>query len=61
MPNYRLLQMWKSPTDRIVLAIIKKAINGDLAVFQEIQNTLYGKISDRIALEQTDAQIRTFE
>ncbi len=43
--------------DRIILALIKKAISGDLASIQEIQNTLYGKIPDKVELEQNQASV----
>ncbi len=46
-----------SVESRIILALIKKAISGDLPSIQEIQNTMYGKIPDRVELEQQSAQV----
>ncbi len=46
-----------SVADRVTLAIIRKAMNGDLAAFIEIQDTLYGKISNKVEIEQQSAQV----
>lgn len=38
--------------DRICLALIAKALAGDLPSIQEVLNTLYGKIPDKVELDQ---------
>ncbi|HEX9927554.1 MAG TPA: DUF5681 domain-containing protein [Pyrinomonadaceae bacterium] len=38
--------------DRIILALLAKAISGDLPSIQEVLNSAYGKIPDKMQLEQ---------
>lgn len=49
-----------SAEDRVMLALIKKAMAGDLPAIQEIQNTLYGKIPDKVEVEQNHAQVSIY-
>jgi hypothetical protein len=37
-------------------AIIIKAISGDVAAYKEIQDTIYGKIPDKVLTAETDAE-----
>ncbi len=46
-----------SVESRIILALIKKAISGDLPSIIEIQDTLYGKIKNTVEIEQQSAQV----
>lgn len=46
-----------SVESRIILALIKKAISGDLASIIEIQDTMYGKIKNTVEMEQQSAQV----
>ena len=39
--------------DEITLALIKKALSGDVQAIKEINDTLYGKIPDKSAIEHS--------
>ena len=47
--------------DKIELAIILKALKGDVAAYKEIKDTLYGKLAEKIETKSIDIKGITFD
>jgi hypothetical protein len=49
-----------TPHEVMVLAQIRRAMNGNLSSYVEIQDTLFGKLADKVEVEQNQASVSIY-